>query len=99
MMTAIIGCRASRAAGEVTGQAQDAQATLENPSNWETTRQGQGLWERVKSAVGAGSADASKYAEDTAATAQVLLSIITLAHSTCHHGLPTYQPLDLCGSH
>ena len=67
----IVGCRASQAAGEVTGQARDAQATLENPSNWETTRQGQGIWERVKSAVGAGSSDASRYAEDAAATAQV----------------------------
>ena len=52
-------------------QAQDAQATMENPSNWETTKQGQGVWERMKAAVGSGSADASKYAKDTAASAQV----------------------------
>ena len=85
--------RAGRAAGEVTGQAQDAQATLENPSNWETTRQGQGIWERVKSAVGAGSSDASKYAEDTAATAQVRLlnisGISSIQSSLLSSCLPT----------
>ena len=64
--------RASQAAGEVTGQAQDAKATLQNPCSWETTQQGQGIWERVKGIVGAGTAEASKYAEDTAATAQVI---------------------------